>query len=63
MSFDKLNKKFIAIKENALFVPGPLRAAIYDLSNKRLYHLDERLTKILKASGEGVSIQGAATLP
>lgn len=59
MSFDKLNKKFIAIKENTLFVPGPLRAAIYDLSNKRLYHLDERLTKILKASGEGVSIQGA----
>jgi len=59
MSLNKLNKRFIVIKKDVLFVPGPINGAIYDLSNKRLYHLDERLTKILTSSREGLSIEEA----
>ncbi len=56
MEFDGLDKKFIVLKKDALFVPGPRRGAIYNISDHRLYHLEEKLATILKRSSEGLVI-------
>jgi len=59
MDFKNRSRKFIILEKDALFVPGPKRGAIYDLGRRKLYHLDERLTKVFKSSQDGLSIQEA----
>jgi len=59
VNFDNLSTKFIILEKYALFIPGPKKGAIYDLRRRKLYHLDEMLTKILKRSREGLPVKEA----
>ncbi|MBW1701574.1 MAG: PqqD family peptide modification chaperone [Deltaproteobacteria bacterium] len=61
MKYHDLDKKFLVLKKDSFFVPGPKRGAIYDISAHRLYHLEERLAGILKRSLEGLSVKDAFT--
>ena len=61
MESNGLDRKFVVLKRDVLFVPGPKRGAVYDNSNLKLYHLDKKLTTILKRSSEGIALSEALT--